>query len=191
VTAGAARHSRRALALGLLLVLIAGLLALPIVPLWSAHRHYDETAQALSDRLARLRARVDTRETLEAQYAERSQGYGADASFLASGTDALANAEIQGIVKRLVEQHGGNILTTQVLPSRQEEGFTRVAVRLRLRLRLESLVPVLYALETETPFLFVDSVAVAGQPAVRRVQPGSADLNVDLEVSAYLRPTPG
>ena len=187
--AGSAR--RRALALALLLVLVVGLLALPLVPLWSAHRHYDETAAALSDRLARLRTRVGTRDALESQYAERSQGYGADASFLASETDAVANAEIQAIVKRLVEQNGGNILTTQVLPSRQEEGFTRVGVRVRLRLRLESLLLVLHALETGTPFLFLESVAIGGQPpALQRLQPGSTDLSVDLEVFGYLRPVP-
>jgi general secretion pathway protein M len=181
---------RRAPALALLLALVVGLLALPLVPLWSAHRHYDETAAALADRLARLRARVATRGTLEALYAERTQGYGADTSFLASATDAVANAEIQAIIKRLVEQHGGTMLTSQALPSRQEEEFTRVGVRVRLRMPLESLVLVLHALDTGTPFLFLDGVAVTGQPALRRVQPGSTQLNIDLEVSGYLRPVP-
>lgn len=176
---------RRLLAVVLLVAVVVIPLALVAVPLWSAHQEYRETESALGRRLGALREQNARRPEIEARYQAERKRQERDARLLAGATAALAGAELQGIVKRVVEQHGGNIATTQVLPIAGEGRFGRLSIKVRLTVGLPGLVGVLYALENGSPYLFVDDVTVRAPRAGRGAATGP--LTVDLQLSGYLR----
>jgi general secretion pathway protein M len=192
-TGAAHARRRKAITLGALLALVALPVLLVAWPLAGVHRDLDEGIEMLTTRLAKLQRLAAQREGLERLYREGRQAHQADAHFLESVSDILASAEIQGIVKRVVEAHGGQVQSAQSLPARIEDAGIRITVRVRARLGLEGLVRTLHELETGTPFLFLDNLSVRGQPVMRLrrgTRPEATELNLEADIAGYLRAAP-
>lgn len=182
---------QRWLAVGLLLLVVLVWVFVFIIPLLSASLEYHEEKNDLMFRLQRQQSisgrRTQVAEELESikqQFQE--QGY-----FSNSGTEALASAELQNIVKTAVADAGGQLTSTQGLPGKLEDGFFRIAVKVRMTGTMESLVSVLNTLETAVPVLVVDQMDVNPMRGVRnrttnKVEP-SAQLNVSFEVVSFMR----
>lgn len=184
----------RALALTILLLLLAGLVAAVVLPVWSANRHFDTRIEQMESRLAILRRSASIGAELKAEYDRLQRSQASDVHYLKSRSDALGAAELQRILKRVATPKGAEIISTQILPSKQEEGATRVTLRVRMRGSLETLVGVFYALETGNPYLFLNNVALRGRPLARRRVVGMArgvkklpTLDIDFELSGYMR----
>jgi len=184
----------RALALTILLLLLAGLVAAVVLPVWSANRHFDTRIEQMESRLAILRRSASIGAELKAEYDRLQRSQASDVHYLKSRSDALGAAELQRILKRVATPKGAEIISTQILPSKQEEGVTRVTLRVRMRGSLETLVGVFYALETGNPYLFLNNVALRGRPLARRRVVGMArgvkklpTLDIDFELSGYMR----
>ena len=184
----------RALALTILLLLLAGLVAAVVLPVWSANRHFDTRIEQMESRLAILRRAASIGAELKAEYDRLQRSQASDIHYLKSRSDALGAAELQRILKRVATPKGAEIISTQILPSKQEEGATRVTLRVRMRGSLETLVGVFYALETGNPYLFLNNVALRGRPLARRRVVGMArgvkklpTLDIDFELSGYMR----
>jgi general secretion pathway protein M len=186
---------RRALAL-LILAAAAGLVVgAPVAGVWYWHRHYDSQITDLEDRLNRLRRVAANSEQLQRRYEELKQQVATDVYFLRGPSEALASAELQGIAKQEVAASGGNILSTQILPTRQESGFTRVAIKVRMRGSLAGVVTAFYRFESGRPYLFLDAVSIRnwaggrvripGQPLAAGQAPQELDL--DFELAGYVR----
>ncbi len=114
-----------------------------------------------------------------------------NANFIARNTAALASADLQTMIKQTVTDAGGELISTQVIPDKQEEKFTRIAVKVRMSGSMEVLRDVLYALETEQPVLFVDNLNLRSMrfqrnPATRQYQ-ASSKLSIDFDVIGYMR----
>ena len=54
------------------------------------------------------------------------------------------------------------VLSTQILPASEQEGFNRVTLKVRMRGVLENTVKAFHALETGQPYLFLDNVSIRG-----------------------------
>lgn len=179
----------RLLAIALLVLVIA-------VPYLGIVRPYVETLRegretlaetiALRDRYVALAAAGSA---VDAQAATlRDDGEG-EAAYLQGASEALVSADLQNRVKTVVQANGGVLNSTQILDATSEEGFRRLAVRVRMSGGSEALYKVLYALETERPFLFVDNIDInARSLRTRDGQAESIELMVSFDLFGYMRP---
>ena len=112
---------------------------------------------------------------------------------IARDTAALASADLQTRIKDTVNRAGGELISTQVIPERQEERFTRVAVKLRMTGSTQVLRDVLHSIESGAPFLFVENLNIRpiriAQPQLPGRKPGKVEdkLSIDFDVVGYMR----
>jgi hypothetical protein len=113
--------------------------------------------------------------------------------FLGNGPFALAANTLQQRVVGLIEQAGGTLVTVGIDPpiTADDESGRRVVVQAVAELSNDALQQVLYHLEAEAPFVFVENLLVS-----RLVPRGSGDaeeaatsprLSVDLRAAGYFR----
>lgn len=179
----------RALAL-LLLLGAVGLAYLAVVqPLWddaSATRQSIEDMQSAIERYRRIAAELPTR---RATLAALRQQQAASQGFLAGPNDALVAAQIQNRLKASIESAHGELKSTQVLPVQEEGKYRRIIIRAQAVLDLPAAQRVLYDIETASPMLFLDNVALRSRIAERRRDRGGEDgtLDVRFDVYGYVR----
>mgnify|MGYP001827172351 FL=1 len=191
------RWQSRALALLILLLLISGLVAAVVIPAWSTNAHFKQTLTQIESRLEILKRSAGIGASLKAEFEQLKRLQATDVHYLKSKSDALGAAELQRIVKQVVTPKGGDIISTQILPPKQQQGTTRVTLRVRMKGSLEMLVSVFHTLETGNPYLFLDNVSLRGRSVARRrvarVNPvtgiSAPTLDIDFELSGYMRGT--
>ena len=110
--------------------------------------------------------------------------------YLRGKTDAVAAANLQAVVKLTASSRGMEIISTQILPAKEEEGFTRVTLKVRMRGQLEDSVKVFHALETGQPYLFLDNVSLRNFSRRQTKTNVTAVnlLNVDFDLIGYMLP---
>lgn len=182
----------RALALLLLAVLLGLVYFIAIHPLLKLHQDNVVTIEQLNTRLIRYQQLASRRSSLEQHIASIEQNQNTEAYYLKNQADALAAAELQSRINKVVSVSGGSIISTQPLNSVSGELLPRVRVRVRFRGNIEALRKIVYSLETGTPLLFVDefSVSAKGRHIPRKAGKVAArHLDVQFEISGYIRPT--
>ena len=175
------------LAIGILGLVIVLLLALVIVPVWSTNATYDSQIDQLRTRLRTLQSRAAADVTLRPRYQQLVRSHATSGHHLKSDTEAVAAAELQGIVKTITNNNATQILTTQILPTAEEQGFIRVALKVRVRGPLEGIVQSIYDIEANQTFLFLDNLSLR-DGARRRIR-GTAQVNQfdgDFDLIAYV-----
>lgn len=180
---------RRIAAIGLLLVAVLGAIVLIVEPLVDAFTSASDAIAQQRLAIARFEALTARLPQLEAEHKTLERNVAAEGGFLQGSNDALRAAELQNRIKNIVEAHGGQLLSTQILPGRDENGFRRVAAQVVLSVTTESLTAILYDCEDREPFLFVDSFEIRGRQVPRLDDPRTPKtvLDVRLELSAYAR----
>ena len=177
---------RRKAALAFLAVAAALLLAIVSVPLWLAHRHYDEALYDMDQRLVRYErlaaARPALERKLEAVRAMNSRKY-----FLKASAGSLSSAEVQERVRQFVEANGGRLISLQAGQPREDGRFRQTTVTVQINANITALRRMLQAIETAEPYAFVDSMMVRAQvPPGYKPPPGfEPEMFVQLEISAY------
>ena len=184
---------RRALAVAI--PVLTGLLLywLVALPLWQHWRQTHEAAVAhelqivrLLDILAESRRISESRDALPAE--------GDLQRYLIAGTTAtLAAAALQKRVEATVRQSGGQLASSRVLRARNEHGFVRIAVAVRLAVDTSGLQQTLYGLESNLPLLVVEELAVTarGGRASRGTGGARANLDVKLRISGWMADSVG
>lgn len=182
---------RRWLAVGLLLLVLLVFVLAVLLPLLGSGLAYHEEKNDLLFRLQRqqkIAARKDSvaqsLESIKLQFAE--QGY-----FSNRDTEALASAELQNIVKTAVTDAGGQLTSTQGLPGKTDNGFNRVAVRVRMTGNIETLRSILHSIAGAVPVLIVDQLDITPVRGARnrtsnKIEP-NAQLNVSFQVVSFMR----
>jgi general secretion pathway protein M len=81
----------------------------------------------------------------------------------------------------------------QTLPAEADGEFLRVAVRVQFTASLESIHHILYTLETNRPFVFLDNLDVRNRRVRRRkeLENTDPDLTIRFDLAGYLRPEGG
>lgn len=181
----------RALALLILLAMIAIAYLGVVQPIWDkavATRQSIEDMQAAIERYRRVAAELPARRTL---LAALRQQQAVSEGFLEGPNDALIAAQLQNRVKALVEAAHGELKSTQVLPVQEEGKYRRVTIRAQAALDLPGAQQVLYGVETASPLLFLDNVALRSRSSDRRRDRVTEDptLDVRFDVYGYLRGT--
>lgn len=185
----------RVLALGLLAGLVIGGYLLVVVPVLAAYRETGEAIERAETMLQRQRALAALHPLLVARLEEEQEQAEAIAGYLQGPSDALAAAQLQDLVKGVVETAGGELRSTRILPAEIVEassGTRRAALRVQVIVSIDGLAEVLYELEAGQPYVLIDELSIRSQrERRRRGEPeGEPRLDVSLELSGFVREEP-
>jgi general secretion pathway protein M len=176
----------RQLAVGLLVAAIVAVVAAIAIPVWLVNRHYSAALADATDKLERYQRIATTRpevvRQLEAMRAKESRKF-----FLRSGANALSAAEAQEALRAVIEANGGRLITMQAPTVRDEGRYRQITINTQLTANIFALRKILNALESNTPYLFVDNLMIKSQvPYNFRPGPGAEpDVFVIFDVSGY------
>jgi hypothetical protein len=181
---------QRALAVGLLLLAVVAALAVLLGPIILFHRHYDVAIADTSDRLERYRRVAaqapDLRAALDVMRQRDGRRF-----FLRNTAPNLAGAELSDMVRAAIENNGGRITTSQSPAPRDEGRFRQTLVTVQFFATTPALAKILTALDTQVPYVVVDTLTVRPLNAFRGFRPGPGqepELNVQMDVSAWAFP---
>ena len=181
-------RQRRLLALAILVLALGAVFSLSVLPVLLSNQHYRNSIDGLESRLQQLQHAAAIGDSLQPQYEQLKRWQTTGAQYLKSNSAALAAAELQRLVKRIVVAKNAEVVSTQILTTRQEEGFDRVSLKVRIRGELQNVVQAFYVIETGEPFVFLDNVSVRASRG-RRVRGQVAalqTLDIDMELIGYM-----
>ncbi|MEO1751948.1 type II secretion system protein GspM [Thiofaba sp. EF100] len=181
----------RALALVLLALVLAGLYVVLVQPLVAAYRDNRERIDELALRLAHSQRLAMEQPALEAEHARLLRSRPAGGYYLTSQSEALATAELQGYVKRLIESSGGGLVSIQLIPPSSADARRRIKAQVRMQGNMAVVRAVLHGLESGSPWLLVDDVdLMQGRvQGVRRTAAteGAGQLEVSFNLTGFMR----
>jgi hypothetical protein len=177
----------QALAIGLLFVAVFLGLAMLLAPFVLLHRHYNAAIDSAQERVQRFRStaaqRPELQKALDALRAKQGRRF-----FLKNTAANLAGAELQDLLRAAVENNGGRITTVQITPPRDDGRFRLIGVNLQMFATTPNLQKILYAIETQQPYLVVENLTVRPLNAFRgfRPAPGAEpEVSVLLDVTGF------
>jgi len=182
---------QRWLALGLFVTVMLLVVFIAIVPLVSTGMDYYEQKQELIFRLQRATKVVARKDVVVAENERIKQKYQGQNYFSTRDTVALASADLQKLIKTSISEAGGQLTSTQVLPSSSKDSFSRVTVKVRMTGDIEALRTVLHQIESSVPMMIVDQLdirPVRGRRnrRTRKIEP-SNKLNINFQVAGFMR----
>ena len=168
----------RALALGILAIVLAAFWVAAVQPLLEA---YADRADELERRAALATRMADVATSLpelqrEAAAAQANDATPANAT-LAGASDALAGAALQGLVEAMSTSAGGHLSSTEALQAEQVGAYRRVALRVTVDASWPVLVRMMQAIERATPRMFVDDLQIHAQPSAEKVREPPIDVS--------------
>jgi general secretion pathway protein M len=178
---------QRALAIALFVAAVVAVLAALIVPLYLLHKHYDDKIAEFSDRIERYRRIAaqapEYRKALDTMRAKDGRRF-----FLKNTAPNLAGAELQEQVRAAIESNGGRITTSQNQGPKDEGRFRQITVSVQFFASSPALQKILYALESQPPYLSVESITMRPLNAFRGFKPAigqEPEVNVQLDVAGF------
>ena len=101
---------------------------------------------------------------------------------------------MQEFIKQSIVQAGGQLSSTQVLPSAEKDEFERITVNVRMTGNIEVLRAVLYKLETSTPLIIIDQLDIRPMRSIRnqitrQIEPSNG-LNINFQAISFMRGQP-
>ena len=108
--------------------------------------------------------------------------------FLKNTAPNLAGAELQELVRAAVEGNGGRITTSQNQAARGRRALRQIGVNVQFFATTPDLQKILYALETQQPYLVVENITLRPLNAFRGFRPAAGqepEINVQLDVAGF------
>ena len=161
---------RKALALAILLALSSLAWMGFIQPTMQSYRSHDESILRLQKLLLRYNEIGQEAKDLESQLGKARAAQRSRGGFLDGESVALAGADIQERLKRIIQNSGGRLKSTQILAVAEEDNSRRLGVRVNMAGDIASLQKALFALEAEIPFLFVDKLNIQASRFAKQEQ---------------------
>jgi general secretion pathway protein M len=185
------RLNQRWLAVALLVFVMAALGLLIVMPLISVGLELNEEKQALIFKLQKYEKILALKDNVIAETETIKQQQEEQNYFNKQGTDALASAEMQELIKKTIVEAGGQLSSTQSIPVSEKDDFKHISVRVRMTANSEVLRSVLYKLETSSPLLVIDQLdirPVRGRRnrITRQIEP-SNELNINFQAVTFMR----
>ena len=178
---------QRALAIALFVVAALLALAVLLLPAVLLHKHYDDAIASLTDRLdtyRRVAAQApEYRRALDAMRAKDARRF-----FLKNMAANLAGAELQELVRAAIEGNGGRITTSQNQAAKDDGRYRQIGLNVQFFASTPNLQKILYALETQQPYLVVENLSLRPLNAFRGFRPAPGqepEVNVQLDVVGF------
>lgn len=181
-------RQQRQFAIGILILAVVAILAITAGPVWYANASRQAAIDQAQERLLRYEQIAARDMELLPQYEVLRQAQKSAGNQLRSDTAAVAGAELQRRVKEITARHYAQIVSTQILPVASEEGFVRIALRVRLRGVLPAILQSLHDVETNDVHMFLDNLSLrASFVGIRRKnQSQLLQLDTEFDLIAYM-----
>jgi hypothetical protein len=143
----------------------------------------DRDAQILQQRaiLARLNAIVAQRATV-ANLTAQSASDGST-EFLQGGNDGVAAANLQTLIKGMVEPTGARLRSVRTLPTKPQDDMKFIGVQLEITGTIQAVYQAVRTIETAKPFLFIEDALLRPTQRVAMTLPGvSAEPTIDAQL---------
>lgn len=177
------------------LLMLVGLLL--VWPWWSKNSQYDQQAESRAKQLTKFRTLAAQQPNVEAELALVKQSAGKTQYYISADTSALGAAELQKLVKRIIDANNGKLISTQAMPIQDDGKTLRIVIRVRMSLKLDTLAEVLHGLEGGRPLLFIENLSIRSQKRRgRRVRgktttPLDYNLDVRYDLVGYMKEATG
>jgi general secretion pathway protein M len=188
LSASASRSAALAILVGMGVVIWLTLMQ-PLITSFFDHR---ESILRSQEMLTRYRGLASTRSQIDYSLRKLHAAQATQDQLLTGGSTQLVGAKLQNSLKESVETSGGSLTSMQLLPVRDEEGFQRVSIAVTLTATIESLQKLIYAIEEQKPYLFIENLELQAnegfmQAANEGANEGEArNLQVHFEVYGYM-----
>ena len=178
----------RLLALALLAAAALGAWVGIVEPIEARFAEHDRTIEQSRDLLSRHMRIALERQQLEAQLSALRETQSTTGRLIEGDSVELSAAGVQNWLKALTEANDAELKSTQILPTEDGETFRKVAVRVTMMADTEAAQAVFHALETATPYLFLDRLDLRGpKRRSRRKKKNQGILQVRFDVFGYMR----
>jgi general secretion pathway protein M len=143
----------------------------------------DRDAQISQQRgiLVRLTAITAQRATV-ADLAAQSASDGS-AEFLQGGNDGVAAANLQTLVKGMVEPTGARLRSVRTLPTKPQDDMKFIGIQLEITGTIQAVYQAVRTIETAKPFLFIEEALLRPTQRVAMAPPG---MNAEPTIDAQL-----
>lgn len=138
---------------------------------------------AIGDDIATATDQIAQQERL-LRAAGRRPAHAARDMLVAGETSGLAGAELQRIVSELARRSGLSLRSAHVAPPKREADLAAIGVEVSLHGQTEGLRAFVHAIETGTPILFIETLAIRSAPTYQPV-PQPVSLDITLRVRGY------
>ncbi len=165
----------RLMAVALLLAVLTFGYLFVVPPLMANYSDTRDAVEQSATMLARYNSLAARQPALEKQIEELKGRRTSREIYLAGATDALAAAELQNRVKRIIEDQSGNLRSIQPVPGTSDSGFQRVMIRVQMSATMGALHRILHGLESAKPFLFIDNMEIGNRRSRRRKDANAED----------------
>lgn len=181
------QKQQRQLAVAILITVVVVVLGVTAGPAWYANASRQAALDEAQERMLRYEQIAVRDKELLPQYEALRQAQKSAGNQLRSDTAAVAGAELQRRVKEITAAHQAQIVSTQILPVASEEGFVRIALRVRLRGVLPSILRSLYDIETNKVHMFLDNLLLRNNAAgLRQRQLLIRPMEAEFDLIAYM-----
>lgn len=180
-------RQHRQLATSLLAIAIIAVLSITALPAWRISSSFQNQIDSLSIRLQTYERITANDASLIPQFEALKQAQLTGGHYLRSETVAVAGAELQRMVKEIATANGSQILSTQILPATQDQGFIEITLKVRMRGELWSVLESFHSIETNDVYLFIDNASIRDSGIGRRPRQQFVKLmDADFELTAYM-----
>lgn len=180
-------RQQQRLAVAILAIAVAVVFSVTILPVYVANASRQDALDEAQARLVQYQQIAARDRELLPQYESLRSRQKAAGNHLRSDTVAVAGAELQRIAKQITGRHQAQIVSTQILPAGKEQGFVRVAIKVRVRGMLPDLLESLYDIENDDVHMFIDNLSLRNNAAGRREQQLlMRPMEADFDLIAYM-----
>ena len=170
----------RIVAVSLLLIPLTLVFNFTVKPIYKAYAATGEDIAAAQGDIGRYRRIIAELPALKAAVAQFEQEQPL-APFLLSGSNpALAAAGMQRRLQEIAGKHGVRIVSVRVQPPVPDGPLERISVQARLSSDTAGLRGILYELEANRPYVFVDDLTITARPRRRNVSDDVLEVRISL-----------
>jgi general secretion pathway protein M len=178
---------RRLVAIALLLAVLFFGWSAAIEPSLDSYREAQATIRSLRPVIERAGADTDGLAELKASVSRLKSRQNDAAGLLIGPNEAIAAAELQTRLKTLTESAKADLKSTQILAPHDDGSFRRITVRGQIFGSLAAVQRILYAVESSSPYLFLDAVEIRVTTGAARAGTAVPSLDLRLDISGYMR----
>jgi hypothetical protein len=179
---------RRALAIAILLLLPLLVWVVVAAPMIGVVVDRQNEIDALSDRLARLRAAIRRIPALQANEAANKQRLEAAGGIWTDTSEAVIAATVQERLRQAVSGSKGVVKSSSHVRGSDDKELQSVRIRFTIEGTLDTVQQTLAVIETARPAMFVDSMTIAAPATFTKDKPPL--LGLELEVVGFMRNAP-